>query len=421
MSPPGASRASSADGVPGSGGGPATVGDVGEIALVERILEGLGADPAGVPELVLGPGDDGAVVECAGTGRWVLTTDVQHEGIHFRRDWIDPEALGRRLLAVNLSDVAAMGGRPAWAVVALSLPPDTPLELVDGLVEGLREGGREMGCTVVGGDVARVPDRLGLCLTALGRLEAGPLRRDGARPGDGCWITGRPGRAGMGRRLLEAGRRPGDGAHDRDDGARRREGTAGPPADHDVEACLEAFLRPRPPLALGRRLAAEGLATAAIDVSDGVALDAARVCRASGVGLLLDAGELGRDPVLERLARNAADDGGHPAGPVEPADPAARVEPGGPGDPVDPTGPTDRADRMDPADLALGGGEDYQLLLAVSPDREEEVATAARECDVEIARVGRFTGADEGLRLQRGDRVEELEPAGWDHFASAAS
>lgn len=375
-----------------------TVADLGETALVDRILGGL-AVPAGVPGLVQGPGDDAAVVEAAteaaGGGRWVVTTDAQHEGIHFRREWIDPLSLGRRLLAVNLSDVGAMGARPAWAVVALGLPATTPLALVDGLVEGLRAGGRELGCTVVGGDVARVPDRLGLCLTALGHLSGEPLLRSGARAGDGCWLTGRPGRAGVGRLLLEGGWRRVEGRvippPSGSDGRERQEGMNAPESaealddDRDgVGACLEAFLRPRPPLSLGPRLAAAGLATATIDVSDGVAVDAGRVCRASGVGLVLEAAELARDPLLRRLAPRL----------------------GGPAEAVD---------------LALRGGEDYELLCAVAPEHEDDFAAVAGQCGVEVGRVGRFAGADTGLRLRDGERERELEPVGWDHFAAGGS
>ena len=340
-----------------------TIDRVGERALVDRVLELLGVGDA-PPSVMVGPGDDAAVV-VADSPRLALTTDSQIEGVHFRRDWIGPEALGKRAIAVNVSDLAAMGATPGWVLVALSLPADVELAWVEELTRGLSAGASDYGCPVAGGDVARVPERIGIHITAVGTFADGvtPTCRDSARAGDGCWVTGHPGRAAAGRDLLEAGFRPDDLPE-----------TAAAAA----ALCLEAYVRPQPPVALGGALAASGLVTAMIDISDGVAIDLLRICSASGVGVILDREALVADPVLEALAAPA--DG-------------------------------------DPEEWILGGGEDYQLLCAVPDEAEGGFVAAAAAAAVEAHRVGRFASVEEGCSVAGDEGVEPLEPRGWNHFS----
>lgn len=358
---------------------PRTAADLGEVALVARILEGLATDASG---LEVGPGDDAAVLDVDG-GRLTWTVDSQIEEVHFRRDWIDPEHLGRRAIAINASDLAAMGARPRASLCALMLTGEVELPWIDRLVDGLRRGGEACGCPVIGGDVARVPDRMAITLTAAGRLEPGvePLRRSGAVDGDGCWITGAPGRSGAGLSLLREGFRLQPRA-DGPDAVTDRFGAApavpeGLTVD-DLRRCLARHVVPRPPLALGPVCAAKGLVHAAIDVSDGVAIDLMRICMASDVGVLLDGDALVGDPLLRRL------------------------EGAGIGEAVD---------------WALGGGEDYELLCALPPSSEEPFLAVVEDLDLEARKIGRFTAASRGRRVRIDGGIEPLESRGWDHFA----
>lgn len=340
-----------------------TIDSLGEVALVGRIVELLGVE-APAASVAVGPGDDAAVVE-AGSRRLALTTDGLIESVHFRSEWIGPGALGGRAVAINVSDLGAMGAAPEWLLVALSLPADVEIDWVEALAGGLRAAAADYGCAIVGGDVARVPDHVGIHVTAVGTFPEGvaPVRRDTARDGDGCWITGHPGRAGAGRALLEAGFR------------------ADRLPDETAEAaarCIDAYLAPDPPVAFGCALAAAGLASAMIDVSDGVSTDLLRVCRRSDVGVVVDAAALCSDPDLEAVAESGI-------GEAE--------------------------------DWMLGGGEDYGLLCAVAPRHEAGFVETAAAGGVEIRQIGRFTRSEDGCCIDRGGWRDALTPLGWDHFS----
>ncbi|HEX9698146.1 MAG TPA: thiamine-phosphate kinase [Acidobacteriota bacterium] len=387
---------------------PRTVGEIGEIELVERILTILGggsAAPSDAPEgtrLVVGPGDDAAVLDAGGDV--VVTTDSQHEGVHFERSWMSAEALGRRAIAVNASDVGAMGGEPLGFLAALALPGDTAASWVERLAAGLAAGAARWGGRVIGGDVARLEGRVSINVTAVGRMPPGvaPVRRSGAAEGDLCWISGRPGRAAAGRALLAAGYRlAGDRLELREDLVVGRNGAA-------VEAaairCIQAFIDPEPPVGLGAALARDGLAAAMIDLSDGTGIDLRRLCEASGVGACLDADPLLADPLLEALAR--ALEG--PAG-ARKGRPGAALDPAGAGRGSGPGAGVER--------WILAGGDDYQLLGAVTEGNRERLVGAARRAGFEVRIVGRFTAAAEGLQLARDGVRETLAARGWDHFS----
>ena len=257
-----------------------TVGELSEGTILQRILAVLGPSP-----LLVGPGDDAAVLAVPG-GRVVVTTDTLVHGPDFRLAWSSGDDLGFKAAAVNLSDIAAMGARPTALVVALAMPGDTRLGFVEDLAAGLRDACRELalGSTVAGGDLT-VSDTLTIAVTALGVLDDGdPVLRSGARAGDVVAVAGELGAAGRGLQLLFARFRDADGEPVP---VRYDELTSGERAD------LEAQLRPRPPVALGPVAAAAG-ATALMDVSDGLLLDATRLADASGVTIDLDGG---LDPV----------------------------------------------------------------------------------------------------------------------------
>ncbi len=241
--------------------------DLGEHRWIARLLRTL---PPG-PDVVVGPGDDAAALRPSRRAL-LVTTDTLIDGTHFRLAWETPAALGRRALRVNLSDVAAMGGTPRAAVVALAAPPRLPARVLDQLMRGLAADARRHGVAVVGGNLAAA-DQLAITVTLLGEAGVRIVRRGAARAGDDVWVTGTLGGAGTAVRALLAGRR-----------ARR------PPVP----------VR----LAVGRRLAP--LAHAMIDLSDGLVQDLGHVCRASGVAGELDAAALPVHPGCRRLLGDRA-------------------------------------------------------------------------------------------------------------------
>ncbi|PZQ90825.1 MAG: thiamine-phosphate kinase [Leifsonia xyli] len=257
-----------------------TLGSVGESAVLRRIFPRL---PDAASALV-GPGDDAAVV-AAPDGRFVVTTDTLVHGPDFRHAWSSPFQLGWKAAASNLADVAAMGARPTALVVALVAPAATELVWIEGFADGLREGCAALapGCGVVGGDLS-VADQLMIAVTAFGDLEGRPpVLRSGARAGDVVAACGELGLAARGLELLFARGIDAAGAPDAGAAAALR-------PEFDVE--LDAQLAPRPPIGAGVA-AALGGATAMLDVSDGLALDARRLAEASGVVLDLDAVAVG--------------------------------------------------------------------------------------------------------------------------------
>ena len=251
-----------------------TVGEAGEAVVLSRILARLGAADAAR----VGPGDDSAVIGFDGDA--VVTTDTMIEGPDFRAAWHDGFDLGWKLAATNLSDVAAMGAKPTALTVALACPAETPVALLEQIAAGLDAACHELapGCGVVGGDLGRAPALIA-SVTAFGDLEGRPpVLRSGAQPGDTVAYAGDLGLAGLGLSLLFAQAAEPDGtAHDRTLDALR--------AEHP--AALQAQLAPSPPVGLGVRAALAG-ATAMLDVSDGLSLDAARIARSSGVSIDLD-------------------------------------------------------------------------------------------------------------------------------------
>ncbi|WP_395242863.1 thiamine-phosphate kinase [Agromyces sp. MMS24-K17] len=297
-----------------------TVGELGELAVLDRVIPRLGpADAA-----LLGPGDDAAVLAAA-DGRYVVTTDLMVHGPDFRLAWSTPFELGWKAAATNLTDVAAMGARPTGLVVAIAAPPETPVSVLEGIADGLREGLAALapGAGVVGGDLS-ASAVLTIAVTAFGDLEGRrPVLRSGARPGDVIAHAGVRGLAARGLALLFGRAVDASGEPDPVLAERLR-------ASHPAE--VQGQLAPRPPVGAGV-VAADAGATSMLDVSDGLARDALRVARASGVALDFDAAALGPDV---RLALAGGEDHGllatFPAGstPPEPFEVVGRVVAGAP-------------------------------------------------------------------------------------------
>ncbi len=334
-------------GAPGASSGP-SVGELGEGEVLQRILARLGP----VERAVVGPGDDCAVLGFAGDG--AVTTDTMIEGPDFRLAWHSGFELGWKLAATNLSDVAAMGARPTALTVALACPAETPVALLEEVAAGLDAACRELapGCGVAGGDLGRAPVLLA-SVTALGDLEgrAGVLR-SGARAGDVVAYAGELGLAGLGLSLLFAEAADADGtAHGRTLEALRR----------NHPGAIRAQLAPRPPIGLGAAASLAG-ATAMLDVSDGLSLDAARIARASGVRIDLDP-----ELLEEGFGRQH-------------------------GEAV-------------PLEAMLRGGEDHGLLATFPADADPPEG---------FRRIGSVLAAGRGPGLLLAGRP--LEPRGWDPF-----
>jgi len=315
---------------------------LGEFDLIERYFSRAG----GRRDVLLGVGDDAALLELPPGRVLVAAVDTLVEGRHFLPD-APPRSVGHQALAVNLSDLAAMGADPAWALLSLSLPESDPAWL-QSFADGLYSLAERHGVALVGGDTVRGPRVV--TVTALGSVEpASALRRDGARPGDVLFVSGWPGEAGAGLEAL-------------------RSATAQGGADPLVSRYRYA----EPRVGLGRAL--RGLASAAMDVSDGLLGDLQKLCRASGVAARLD---LERLPVSAELARRHA-----------PAD----------------------CER-----LVLFGGDDYELLFTVPAEHAAALPSAVAGA-LPVHRIG-VIEAGTGVRCERGGRVEDLRGGGYDHFA----
>lgn len=344
--------------------GPATtVGEMGEKALVRHLRARI---PLG-DGVQVGPGDDAAAVE---TGPVTLvTTDALVEGIHFQRDWTPPQLLGRKALTVNLSDIAAMAGVPRYATVSLCLPPDVPLSFVEGLYDGLLERAAETGVSVVGGNISATTGPVIVDLALFGHGDR-LLKRSGAMPGDLVVVTGALGAASAGLQFLMAGARI-------EHVGASPEGEWGGAKASALLHCLRAQLDPTPPLAFARALAEHDVVHAVMDISDGLSGDLFTLCQESDVSAWLDPATIPVDACAAELEKEGGTDG---------------------------------------FSLALHGGEDYQLLLAVPPGAMEALREVAVVWDLPVTPVGEFAPGPPLLSLKFGDALRKLRPKSFEHF-----
>src|SRR5262249_38450044 len=275
---------------------------------------------------------------------------------------------GHKALAVNLSDIAAMGAEPFWALVSLLLPPELDIELLDGIYRGMRALARRYNVAIVGGNIAMTPGPLTIDVTLLGRLARGAaLTRAGGQAGDALLVTGTLGMAAAG---LLACTMPADA------------GSAPLFVSSDALAQVRrALVAPEPRITEGRVLAAAGGVTALLDVSDGLAADLRHLCDASSVGAVVEADQL---PIAAETRAICTAYG------------------------------------RDPLQLALTGGEDYELLGAVRPKSVERALSAVHAAGGTARVIGRLTDAKRGISLQERDgTVHPLPCTGWDHLRSA--
>ena len=326
-----------------------TVSDLGERALIERITARL-AMPSWV---VVGPGDDAAVIEPERGALGVLTTDAQVEGVHFDQQFVPPDAIGHRALAVNLSDLAAMGATPRAVLLSLVLPDALDVAIADGILDGLLALAAAHNVVVVGGNISRSPGPMMVDVTAVGAVRRRRLlTRAGARPGDGVYVTGTIGDASVGLQSLQTPR--------------------GPAPD----ACQERYLRPQPRVRAGMLLGRNRAASACMDMSDGLADAIRQVAEASQVGIALDASAV---PIGDEVRR------------------------------------WHDAQGNSVVDAAIGGGDDYELLFTVRPVHQGRLRDVRRRLGgLPITKIGLVT-KERRLSVQT-EAGERQLPEGFDHF-----
>jgi thiamine-monophosphate kinase len=335
------------------------ISDLGEFPLIDRLEQIIATERS---DIVVGIGDDVAVLADTDEEFLLATVDSQVEQVHFLRHEISPHQLGRRALAINLSDIAAMGGRPQLALASLALPADTEVTWMEDLYRGLREEADRYGTAVVGGNIARSPGGVFIDVCVLGRVRREHLLlRSGARPGDRVLITGQLGQAGAGLKLLL-------------DPDLRVEAS-----DRDV--LLTHLLTPTPRVTEAAAIARSERATAMIDISDGLSSDVGHICERSQVGVRIWAERL----PISAAVRHVAD-----------------------------------LTTTPPWQLALAGGEDYELCFTAPPDAVEELIAAVAETGTRVTAIGEILPAEQDRRLVLPhDREVRLEPSGWQHFQHA--
>jgi len=330
------------------------VGELGEFGLIDRLAEMLESTPQGSrAELVLGIGDDTAAWQ-DGAAIQLATIDSLVQGVHFNLDWTSWPDLGWKALAVGLSDIAAMGGKAAYVLVSLTLPDDTDVADVTDFYSGMIELAGQHDVAIAGGNMSQAP-LVVINIVATGSATAADkiLRRSGARPGDKIAVSGHPGTAAAGLEML----------------------TTGTSFDTKTQDILSnAFLRPQPRLALGQLLLKQGVATA-IDLSDGLLADLGHICRASGFGARIEIEQLPVHPAVKSNFPNRA------------------------------------------TELALSGGEDYELLFTAGAEKMDRIAAAA---GLPITIIGEIVAGPPGdiSLVDRDGKSHKPHQAGWEHFAT---
>ena len=315
------------------------------------------------PNLVAGIGDDTAIWrEHAGRER-LITTDLLIEDVHFKLDYTPLACLGHKTLAVSLSDIAAMGGKPEFALLSLGIPKSQISNPAwQNFFDGYFALADQYGVALIGGDTSSSPELLVLDSIVIGSCAPGTaLRRSDAQVGDAIYVTGELGASATGLELLLRGERYDEAANDW------------------RQAAIRAHLLPQPRLALAQRL--HGLVHAMMDVSDGLAQDLAHICEESGVDAIIDFDAV---PIAESVRLS--------------------------------TTSTDTA-----FSLAISGGEDYELLLTANPDNEEALMSLAADCEFRLTRIGEILARRPSqpapqLFLRTATRVDLLAVKGYDHF-----
>lgn len=326
--------------------------DLGEFGLIDRIRVRF-PQPT-LPEL--GIGDDAALLSPSAGRQLVVSTDLLAEGVHFDRSFGPDNLLGRKSLAVNLSDLAAMGALPRWFFLSLAIPAGFPLDAIEVILDGLAGQAAEHGVLLAGGDTCASRSGLLISVTVMGeQLPELLLKRSGAVAGDDIWVSGTLGDSALGLRLLMEGRRLGSGD----------------------DALLLRHLDPAPRCMLGHSLAEAGLLHAMIDISDGLLADLGHVCRQSGCGAEI---------MLASVPRSFA------------FDEAARVLP------------------VYPWHCAAAGGEDYELCFTASPDSRAAIEKIGKISGIQVSVVGKVTRSGQVTAIMPDGSIFQPASSGYTHF-----
>lgn len=326
-----------------------TLAKLGEFGLISRIATGVPA----YDSVITGIGDDAAVTALSAGMQLLTSTDMLLEDVHFRRSWHDPFLLGRKSLAVSISDIAAMGGIPRWALLSLALPADLPLDFIDDFIRGFLAMATEHRIALIGGDTCSSRSGLTISVTIMGEQEPSRIvRRSGARPDDDIWVTGTLGDAALALSMVERG-------------------------EAVSEALLRRLLDPSPQVSAALALAGEGLATAMIDVSDGVLADFGHIAELSSVGGRLALADL----PLSASFRSCIP-----------------------------------LDAVIPYRLALSGGEDYELCFTARRDSRENVIACMKKCGVGATRIGIVTSSPEVTAVNPDGTLFDSRTEGFNHF-----
>jgi len=335
----------------------ASIGEFGLIRRIRRILETEGVEGSGV---IAGAGDDTAVFAPRPGYDLLVTCDAMVEGRHYLAGAVEPIDLGRRAMVMNISDIGAMGGWPRWAVVSLGLADDSPVKDVEALTRGFLEELNPLNAVVAGGNITKAAGGTFIDITLIGDVETGrKVLRSGAQPGDAILVTGYPGQAAAGLEILLQGK-----GHEAE----------------DVQALVDAYLRPGQRAREGQAAARTARVHAMIDISDGFLGDLGHICEESRVGAEVVEEAL---PVSEPLRRMAVKQGRRPA------------------------------------DMVLAASDDYELILTCAPEDVECVKGAVSGvAGAAVTEVGRMTpeaGRFEVVHID-GSR-SDATAKGWDHFA----
>jgi thiamine-monophosphate kinase len=325
--------------------------EIGEFGLIARIRKWMAGSG---PRLLQGIGDDAAVIEMGGKAL-LVTTDILIEGIHFDRTWIDPYRLGKKSLLVNLSDIAAMGGTPKYFLISLGIPKNLPFSFISFFYRGLKDGAKKFQVDLVGGDTSLSKKIvINICLLGEGKRQ-NLLFRKGARVGDDLYVSGTLGDAALGLRILQ-----------------KKGPKAGP------KGLVVKHLSPSPRIQLGRAISKHRLATAMIDVSDGLLIDAKHLLEESQVGA-----RVWEDRIpLSRLYQEWI-----------------------------------RFYSKDHYQLALGGGEDFELLFTAPTQRRDKISALARSLRILITRIGEILPQKEGFYMMKNGGKGYLPlRLGFEHF-----
>jgi thiamine-monophosphate kinase len=336
-----------------------TLSDIGEFGLIDRIHELLQKEGLEAPGVTLGIGDDTASFRPRAGYELLVTCDAMVEGRHYLPEHISPLNLGRRAMALNISDIGAMGGRPLYALVSLGLKAETLVTDVEAMYRGFIAELNPFEASIIGGNVTKSEHAAFVDITLIGEVEQGKMiRRSTAKAGDAILVTGYPGQAAAGLFLLL---------------------NAQPTEDLSDHPLVQTFNTPSHRAREGRAIAQSGYATAMIDTSDGFLGDLGHICKESGVGARLMRESL---PVGKELREAATRLG------------------------------------RDPVELVLGESDDYELIITCPPDDADGIrASVAAVSEVPVTEVGRITEAAYGMKLIEPDGTERaVTPAGWDHF-----